>query len=191
MTIGVDLDEVLADFLSAVIKYHNAVYGTTLTRQQFHSYNFWEVWGGTKDQAIQKVYDFYRTPFARQIKTIAGAPAGVAALKNNHDLVIITSRQQAMATATYDWLNEHFYDCFKGVHFTNQFAQTGPAISKAQLCDRLNVDALIEDVAQYARDCLTPQRQILLLNSPWNKNARLPKDIIRVNSWAEVVNYLQ
>ena len=57
MNIGVDLDEVLGDFLSSLIQYHNTNYNSVLSREDFHSYKFWEVWGGTKEEAIQKLND--------------------------------------------------------------------------------------------------------------------------------------
>lgn len=38
--IGVDLDEVLAAFLRAIIQFHNDAYGTELQYEDFHSYNF-------------------------------------------------------------------------------------------------------------------------------------------------------
>jgi len=43
MKIGIDLDEILAEFLTAAIQYHNNIYNTNFTKEQFHSYKFWEV----------------------------------------------------------------------------------------------------------------------------------------------------
>ena len=56
MKIGIDLDQVLADLLPALIEFHNFTYGTVLTEKQFNSDKFWEVWGGTREEAIKKVY---------------------------------------------------------------------------------------------------------------------------------------
>lgn len=63
MLIRIDLDDVLADFINSLIRFHNQTYGTDLTKDQFHSYNFWEVWGGNREEAIQKVYKFHTTHF--------------------------------------------------------------------------------------------------------------------------------
>lgn len=190
MTIGVDLDEVLADSLSTIIEYHNALYNTALTRDQFHSYNFWEVWGGTKDEAIQKIYDFFASPLVKQIKPVAGAQLGITSLKTNHDLIVITSRTHDREALTYNWLNQHFPNCFKDVRFTNHFTQSGLSIPKAKVCDDLQVDAFIDDIVQYATECLKPNRKILLFNKPWNKNAELPAGIQRVYTWTEIEKYL-
>lgn len=191
MTIGVDLDEVLAGCLSAIIDYHNFTYHTTLVREQFHSYNLWEVWGGTKDEAIQKVYDFFQSPFAKQIQPISGAKEGVTALKNDHDLVIITSRPHDVALITHEWINKYFPNCFKGVNFANHFAKNGQPVSKATICDNLGVQIFIEDAAHYALECVKPGRKVLLFNNPWNKGVILPKGINRVCSWVEIANCLK
>lgn len=58
MNVGVDLDEVLADFLPSLMDYHNENYGTDFKKEDFHSYQFWHVWGGTREEAIQKYMAF-------------------------------------------------------------------------------------------------------------------------------------
>ncbi len=79
MKIAVDLDEILAEFLASVIAFHNDTYKTKLSKSDFHSYKYWEVWGGNRDEAIQKVYDFHQTPYFQNIKPVAGAIEAIMA----------------------------------------------------------------------------------------------------------------
>lgn len=54
--IAVDVDEVLAYFMPALAKYHNETYGgVQLTSDSFTSYEFHNVWGGTKEETLSKV----------------------------------------------------------------------------------------------------------------------------------------
>jgi len=92
MLIAIDLDEVLAEFIDSFIEFHNAVYGTNLTRNNFFSYKFWEAWGGTRKEAINKVYEFHKTPYFKNIKPVEGAIEGVKKIGKKNKLIVITSR---------------------------------------------------------------------------------------------------
>lgn len=53
--IAIDIDEVLAYFIPALLIYHNEHYETDLTVDSFYSYEFHKVWGGTKEECSMKV----------------------------------------------------------------------------------------------------------------------------------------
>ena len=191
MKIGIDLDEILADSLPALIEYHNATYGTSLTREQFHSYKFWEIWGGTREEAIQKIYDFFKTPYFRNIRPVTGSQKAISILKQNNDLFVITARQDDVAKATKGWINKHFPNAFSGIYFANHYSQKGEPKTKKEICDPLELDILIEDSLDYALECYNPSRKVLLLDCPWNKNSELPQGIHRVHSWKEIVDFIK
>lgn len=192
MKIGIDLDEVLADFLSALIEYHNATYGTSLFKEQFQSYRFWEIWGGTKEEAIQKVYDFHQTSYFRNIKPVVGSQEATNILRQNNDLFVITSRQNDVSEATQKWVAQYFPNVFSDIFFTNHYSQNGSSTStKKQICDSVGVDILIEDEPERVSECLNPKRKNLLFDHPWNRNAELPQEIYRVHSWKEILNFIQ
>jgi len=59
--IAVDIDEVLADFIPTLASFHNVYYECekTLTADSFFSYEFHNVWGGTREECLKKV-SFFR-----------------------------------------------------------------------------------------------------------------------------------
>ena len=59
--VAVDLDEVLGRFVKALCTFHNEEYGTELTPDDFSSYRFSEVWGGSDEDATAKVKAFFKT----------------------------------------------------------------------------------------------------------------------------------
>jgi hypothetical protein len=61
--LALDIDEVCAQFVPALIRYHNDKFGTSLSAETFHSYTFSEVWGGTDAEGVEKVYDFFATKY--------------------------------------------------------------------------------------------------------------------------------
>jgi len=92
MKIALDLDDVLLDFIPALATFHNKRYGTSLTKKDFHSYYFADVWGGTVDEAIQKMHIFYDSKYFDNMLPVEGSVEGVNYLKKEHDLLIATSR---------------------------------------------------------------------------------------------------
>jgi uncharacterized HAD superfamily protein len=187
MKIGIDIDEVLAYFLPALIKYHNTTYGTTLKCEHFLSYRFWETWGGTKEDSIQKVYDFFKTNIFKNLEPVNYSQEAVNILKKNNDLIIITARQEEVIEITQKWIDEYFPNMFSDIFFTNSFSKTGVSISKKQICDSQGVEVLIEDSDENAKECYHQNRKIFLIDYPWNRNIILPKEVSRVNSWNEII----
>ncbi len=93
MRIGIDFDEIITDSLSVIIELHNAKYGTKLKKEDFHSYRFWEIWGGTKEEAVRKVHEFMETDRFAHMSPVAGSLKVLRALKESgHELYIITGR---------------------------------------------------------------------------------------------------
>jgi len=187
MKIGIDLDGILADFLSALIKYHNLTYGTKLKKDQFLSYGFWKIWGGTEDEAIQKLCDFYETPFFKNIQPVFGAKKAISTLRQNNDLFIVTSRPDDVVDKTLEWVNNHFPNTFTDICFANNYFGGGASKTKTQICDEIGVNILIEDSMEYAIECVNSKRKIFLLDYPWNQHPELPQGIRRFLSWDEIV----
>lgn len=190
MKIGVDLDEVLADFLSALIMFHNYKNGTSFRRDHFHSYKVYEIWGGTYDDTIKEIYEFYETKYFDDIKPIPGSIENIEVLSRNNDLVVITSRQNDISQKTLNWIDRYFKNGFSGIFFTNDNSRHGDIINKSQICINSGVDFMIEDYLIYAAECAKSVKKVFLLDSPWNKTDELPKNISRVYSWSEITEDL-
>ncbi len=189
MNIGIDLDEVLSDFLSALITFHNNTYGTSLKREEFVSYKFWKIWGGTKKEAIKKVHDFYRTNYFKKIKPILKSQEVVNELKKKgNKLFVITSRQNEVSQETLDWVNKHFPNVFTNIYFTNSYSLSGKILTKEKISDQLSIDVLIEDSLEYALQCLGLNRKILLFDCSWNSMRKLPEGVFRVYKWEEILS---
>ena len=187
MKIAIDIDEVLGQFMKALIEFHNNKYKTSLKLEDFFSYKFWEVWGGTKEEAIQKVYDFHKTNYFKNIIPVKDSQESVKKLKENNELFVITSRQNDVIEETKKWIEKYFSNTFSNIYFTNHFSQNGDSTTKKEICGSLDIDILIEDSLEYNLECIKQNRKIFLLDYPWNKIDSLPKEITRVYSWKEII----
>jgi len=187
MKIAIDIDEVLGQFMKSLIEFHNNEYKTNFKLEDFFSYNFWNVWGGTKEEAIEKVYKFHKTDFFKNIKPVTDSQESVKKLKENNKLFIITSRQNDVIEETKSWIQNNFPDTFSDIYFTNHFSKNGNSKTKKEICDLLDIDILIEDSLEYSLECVKQNRKIFLLDYPWNKSNSLPKEITRFYSWKEIM----
>jgi 5'(3')-deoxyribonucleotidase len=191
MKIGIDLDEVLVGFLAAFIDYYNDTYKTSLQHDQVLAYHrIWEPLGVTPEESMNIIHDFHQTPFFKNMEPLPGAQAAIASLKQNHELFVITSRQDSVADITKEWVNKYFPDAFSDIILTNNFSLTGISKTKKEYCESLDIQTLIDDQLTYALECVAPQRQVYLFDKPWNKNDELPAGIKRVYSWQEIIDGL-
>lgn len=191
MLVAIDLDDVLADTINAFIQFHNKKYGTTFVRNDFFSYYWEDIWGGTREDAIRKFFEFTKTPYFETLPPVPGSQDGVAFLKRKHDLIVVTSRQHELTTHTKKWIKKHFNNIFRDIYITNHphFARSGKTKTKREVCDELGVQILIEDSIGYATECVTDDRKIFLLNTPWNQDDTSHPNIYRVNSWKELIKH--
>ena len=189
MLIAIDLDEILAETLEGVILFHNKTYDTALSTKDFHSYRWWEVWGGTREEAVNKFLQFTKSDFFKKLLPFKDAVDAVSLLAQKHELIVLTSRQTELETETREWIKKYFPNKFKSVHVLNHadWATKGKTLTKKEVCKKLGVNVLIEDNLDYANECAAENVKAFLINYPWNKG-ECNKGVTRVNSWEEIVN---
>jgi uncharacterized HAD superfamily protein len=193
MKIGIDFDDVVADSLTAIIRMHNEQYGTNLKPADFVSYKFEEIWGGTREEAIKKVDQFFATDQLKEISPMAGSIKAIEALKElGHDLYIITGRSSNDIAQTERWIKYHFSNIFNGVHFANFFTldKNSIALKKIDICKDLGIELMIDDNLPTALECAAGGIKVFLFDQVWNVHEALPAGITRVHSWDEIVKNL-
>jgi len=189
MKIGIDCDEVIFPLLPNHCKFLNAKYGLNLDWTKFTTYNFWEQYGGTRDQAVQDFKDFTFTEEFMRTLPIEGSLEGVRELKKLGELYLITSRTDNLADKTQKWLDMHFEGLFSKLVFGNTFSSGEyKKTSKRQLCRENNIRLLLEDHYDTALD-VSQAIPVILFDKPWNhKYAKESKEnITRVKNWEQAV----
>lgn len=190
MRIAIDVDEVLSNTMPKVCKFHNEKYGTNFKVDDFFSYDWEEVWGGTTNDTTKKWFDFFKIN-KNKFETIDGAKESVNELSKKNKLIVISARQIEFKEHTINWLEKEFPSFFEKIILTNDFAVSGKRISKREICDKENIDILIEDQLKHALDCASEKRKVILFNYPWNQNKKLSKNIYRVNNWKEAMKLIK
>ncbi len=191
MIIACDMDDVLVDFWPTLLAFYNERHQTDFCKEHFLSYSAWETWGGTREEAIEECYEFYKTDAFKMIAPINGAITAVRHLASAHELFVVTGRPHETAEATRESLDAHFLGLFGAVHHTNAFARIHAPLSKADICAEIEATVLIEDYLGHAIECANAGMRVILFDQPWNREPVVCGGLIeRVYSWDEVLNLL-
>ena len=190
MLIGIDIDDVLADLATALVRFHNDTYGTRLTKAHHCDYDLSKVWGCTQAESVARVMKFFESPLFDSITPVAGAVEGVSSLKGGgHRLVVITSRPGQIAAKTTGWVEKHFPGRFDDIYFASHAAGKDN-VKKSGFCADLGVEIMLEDCLQIALECSGERVRVFLLDAPWNQSDGLPEGVTRVFSWDEMVRLI-
>ena len=187
MIIGVDLDDVLGDFVGEIIKYYNPIDRTDRLKEEFVHSNFSEFWMCNRDKENERMNTFYKTLFFKNLKTIKGAQEGTKKLAEKNELYIISARPKRLYEDTTKWLERKFWNTFKGIYLTSQAYGEQSDRKKSEICYDIGIDIMIEDNLEHAIDCANKVKKVLLLDYPWNKKEDLPDNIQRIYSWNDIV----
>ncbi|MCA9358828.1 hypothetical protein KC926_01330 [Candidatus Kaiserbacteria bacterium] len=193
MKIGIDIDDVIADFIPTLALYYNRIYDAELTKEDFTSYDFWNVWGGDIHRAVEIVDAMFADPtFCEAIPPISDSFDSLDSLKESGaELFAITGRRDNAIRPTELWIEDHFPNVFTSLHFTNSYCQKGKSVNKSVICSKLGVEIIVEDNLKHALDCAGNGVDVLLYDTPWNRSyTHTDNTVQRVHSWNEVMQHL-
>lgn len=192
MIIGVDVDEVLADFMKSFINFHNQKYKTSYKREDFYNYYFWEIMEIPLSEAVKRVYEFYNHETFGHVEPVFGSVKAIEILSKEHDLIVVTSRPSKIKERTLNWLEKHFPGKFKKVVFGNHYAWEREKKKKSDICLEADVKLLIEDHLPCAKECAEKGIKVILISCPWNQTSEdLHESIVRVKDWSEVLEIIK
>lgn len=197
--LAVDVDEVLADHMKILCVFHNQTYGSDLTPDDFHSYQFHEVWGGSTDESKVKVTAFNQSELFQEIPPVEGSVEYIHKLSQYFDLQIVTSRSFVLEESTKQWVEKHFPNLFSNIHFGNHYGTGGTVRSKPQMCAEAGAIMLIDDSFDYAVQCAARGIPVVLFGDyAWSRSRTLTPEennlhslVRRANDWKTVYSIIQ
>jgi uncharacterized HAD superfamily protein len=192
LIVGLDLDDVLMDFNSALCLFHNARYGTSLKRADIASYHLEEIWGCSREEAIRRIKEFYYSSEHNEALPVSGAVEVVQALQTEVTFFVVTSRPNSVSIQTLQWVERHLAGLVREVYFTSHFMHEEGRTTKGEVCRKLEVSAFVDDAPFHVDEIASEVDKALLFDTPWNQNHK-PKsgNIKRVHSWSEIHSILK
>ncbi|MBR9675850.1 hypothetical protein GOV05_02470 [Candidatus Woesearchaeota archaeon] len=197
MRIAVDLDQVLADILTPLLKYYNKKYDKNEFLDDTKPHNITDAWKLTKQEILVVLEDFFtNSEEFRAVQVMPGALTAIKSLKNNkHELFVLTSRPKLVMKESVKWVEKHFGDnTFKDMFFTNDdfdFSNN----NKSKYLKEHNIKLLIDDNPSYCLEAAQAGFQTILLNNNGKhqlvrKKQENPK-ILLAKNWSEVLVHIE
>lgn len=176
MKIGVDIDGVTADFVTAFLPVLGGLAGREVRYEEITSYWFQEVLGYDDATEVWVRETIDRLGVLRRLAPIPGALETVNRLGETHEVHFVTARPEAKwGDLTREWLSRH------GFRFASVMFREG---RKAGADEGFGL--FVEDSLENARDLSGLGIHVCLFDQPWNRTEELPEGVSRVGSWAEV-----
>lgn len=192
MKIGVDIDDVVADFVNPLLKFFEKETGRITLYEDVFSYKFEEVWKISRDEAIAVVRNFYRSKEFDTLAIIDGALSALERLSQKHEIVFVTSRHNEAKLKTPDWLTRNFPFLNARVIYAGEYQHSdNEKVTKAGICLREGIGVIIEDNAGYALDCARNGVKSYLIERPWNRDSENHENMLKVKRWAEILEDIE
>ena len=191
MKIGIDLDNVLVDYMGGFCRFYNNKEGTNFSINDFESYNIWKTIGGGMWRTIRLVKEFYHSDFFDEIELIDGAEEGLRELSREHSPSVITARFKYYKEKTERFFDERLADIDLRCFFTGFI---NPKRRKLKVCKREGIDLMVEDNVGCALAIAKKGIPVLLFERPWNKNGKsegLHENITPVKNWDKILGEIR
>lgn len=178
MRIAVDVDGVLADRVAAILEYLESAYDVSLTKREVTG------WDVTVPATGKRFPEFFAETdpdrdHVVDIDPVPGAVEAMRALARDHELVIATYRAPAARAATIEWLERHDIPYHE---YARDVGHRKRAVA---------ADLLVDDSPDTAREYARHHDRAILFDQPWNRDADLPANVDRADSWPDVLDHIR
>ncbi|MCH8945610.1 MAG: hypothetical protein IIA85_01690 [Nanoarchaeota archaeon] len=189
MKIGIDIDEIVVEFLRGYLDFYNEIHNTNFKFDDNYSYRFEEFLNTSKERAVKTTHDFFETESFENLDLVEGVRELILEISKNHQVIFITARHLMVKEKTRIFLEKHFPNLPLRIFHTGDYFEGNK--TKAEICEQQGVDFLIEDNEDYARSCADKGVKVFLLEKPWNKNCEAHPNIIKINHLKEVLDKIK
>lgn len=185
--LGIDFDDVIADFNAGLFDYHNKKFGTNYSRNDITAYELSHVWRCSPEEANRRIYDFYHSEEHLELHPMPGAVEALERLQEEYVLYLITFRPASVKELTEKWIHHNKTNVFEASHFLGRYHDSSlPKKTKGEICKSLGLDFFIDDSLTHAISVSQEGIPVLLFDAPWNQG-KLPPKVKRISGWKEVL----
>lgn len=186
--IGIDIDEVVVEFMEGYLKFHNKKYNTNYNLNDITNYHLWlSGLHKTKEESVKDVTEFSNSIYFDSISLVKNVKSHLEIILKKYNSYFVSSRSELLSEKTKNF----FYSNFPSNRYKFIFSgEIYGGKSKAEICKEENIYKMIEDNADYALDCAKNGVITFLLDKPWNKSYEKHENIVKVKNWKEIMEKL-
>ncbi len=177
MNIGIDVDGVLADLISAALRNSRL---SDFTKKDVTEWDFFQKHGYSKREQREIFFQVWNWWQDNELSLEYKYPDKLLKkLMKKHRISIITHRDSNTHCSVVSWLNNYnipYHDLLF----------VGDGLSKFEF----PIDCLIDDSPKTVEEAKNyPNKKLYLVNQSWNKNIiDLPNNVLRVNDLGDAIN---
>ncbi len=186
MRIGIDLDDVVFEFVVNLLKHYEEEYGKKINYEEVKNYHFYDVFNISKKEFEDLFFSYFNKEKFENLELCELAYTSIDKLSKGHEIFFITSRSRK--EGTLESLNKHFNHIDFELYFSSNPYIGNQGKTKGEICNELKIDFMIEDSKEHAEICAEHGIKTFLLDKPWNRHCQEHENIIKVNNWDEVLN---
>lgn len=191
--IAIDFDDVLFPFNAQVLSIVNERYNLNIDHLEVHVHGDYKM-PQLKDVKLQPIINEVVTSTYLDREPVAHAHEVVERLKQNGDtLILMTARDERCRPTTEKWLHHHFNGLFSDFYMlSNKWQADDPSTvkTKAQVCEELSVDWLIDDFPAYAEAAHTNGTKTILFGDYLWNSGEIRDTIPHAHDWLDVAEIL-
>jgi len=189
MKIGIDIDEVIVEYVKHYLKLCEEKLGRKFLIEEISQFNMGVVFNIPEEVVDTISKEFNENQLFQELDFVKGAKGAISILSKDNELFFITSRPKSIREGTHDFFNKHL----PGTKFEIIFSEkcNGNEKTKAEICRELGIKVLIEDRRKYAIDCAEKGIKVLLMDKPWNRDNCEHENITRVRSGDEIMEEIR
>ncbi|MGI6491125.1 MAG: hypothetical protein GX949_05425 [Peptococcaceae bacterium] len=176
MRVGVDIDGVLADSLSLWLKELNSYFNKSIEMPQTSLQDICVAYGIREEDLLAFMRE-RGSFFVTEPKPLPGAAHYLNEIKKNHDIFIVSARDEAFGKETREWLSKHNLP-YDEILLLGDHDKTGACLDNG-----LNV--MIDDMLRISVEVSSAGVPVLLMDAPYNQGD-LPDLVYRARSWREI-----
>lgn len=189
-SIAFDVDDVLASHVESFVVFSNETYGTNLTMEDY-SDDWPKLWGVAGDEVNKRALEFQTIQRIAAFTVKDDAQMALEQLKTKYDLYVITARRQHLVDTSIDWINRHFPNVFKEIHFVPMW-EPNNKITKSDICKKIGADYLVDDLPRHCNIAADAGiKAILFGNYAWNRNEKIVDNVTRCKDWNKLLQYFE
>ena len=189
MKIGIDIDDVVVEFVKGYLKMYEKTYGQKFVFEDLKSYNFGYLLDFSKEEEYESVNKFFETKDFENLDLIEGAKEAIYEISKENEIFFITSRPSFTNSKTKVFLKKYFSEIsFELIH-SGGFHLQGK--HKEEICLDREIKIMIEDHYDFALKCAEKGIRVFLLDKPWNQSQEEHENIMRVKNWNEILGKLK